>query len=89
MIKVRGFLLLIGLWWESLLDSERGPMGAMPGGEFTPVRVAQYEETAVWSVAWSTMGNMLAVADGRGQVTFWKEQADGQWVQLSETDGSC
>jgi protein transport protein SEC13 len=53
------------------------------GGEFHPVIVAEYE-SPVWSVSWSTMGNMLAVADSSGAVKLYKEQADAHWVLLGD-----
>lgn len=55
-----------------------------PGGQFVPVVVADYGDTPVWSVSWSTMGNMLAVADASGAVKLYKEQVDNHWVLLGD-----
>lgn len=40
-------------------------------------------KTPVWSVSWSTTGNILAVADGNNSVTLWKEAVDGEWQQVT------
>ena len=37
----------------------------------------------VWRVSWSTVGNILAVADGNNDVTLWKEAVDGEWQQVT------
>ena len=38
----------------------------------------------VWRVSWSLSGNALAVSDGSGEVTLWKEEADGTWVMAAD-----
>lgn len=40
----------------------------------------------VWSVSWSTTGNLLAVASGEDSVTIWKENIDGQWRPVGNLD---
>jgi len=38
----------------------------------------------VWSVSWSATGGILAVAGGDNQVTLWKEDAMGQWLNIGQ-----
>jgi protein transport protein SEC13 len=38
----------------------------------------------VWRVSWSTMGSILAVSDGNGTTTLWKETLDGIWQQVQQ-----
>ncbi|CAI9114198.1 OLC1v1014859C1 [Oldenlandia corymbosa var. corymbosa] len=40
----------------------------------------------VWRVSWSLTGNILAVADGKNDVTLWKEAVDGEWQQVTTVD---
>uniref|UniRef100_A0A1D1YSP1 Protein SEC13 n=1 Tax=Anthurium amnicola TaxID=1678845 RepID=A0A1D1YSP1_9ARAE len=40
----------------------------------------------VWRVSWSTIGNILAVADGNNNVTLWKEAVDGEWQQVTTVE---
>ncbi|XP_024360104.1 protein transport protein SEC13 homolog B [Physcomitrium patens] len=40
-------------------------------------------KTPVWRVSWSLTGNILAVSDSSSKVTLWKEEVDGDWVQIS------
>ena len=40
-------------------------------------------QVPVWRVSWSITGNILAVSDGKDNVTLWKEAVDGQWQQIS------
>jgi len=40
----------------------------------------------VWRVSWSAMGNTLAITQGDGQVSLWKQSHDSQWVKLSEPE---
>ncbi|MCJ1463993.1 GTPase-activating protein S13 [Pseudocyphellaria aurata] len=39
----------------------------------------------VWRVSWSITGNILAVTDGKDNVTLWKEATDGQWQQITSS----
>ena len=41
------------------------------------------EQVPVWRVSWSITGNILAVSDGKDNVSLWKEAVDGQWQQIS------
>ncbi|XAR50675.1 hypothetical protein NMG60_11005068 [Bertholletia excelsa] len=43
-------------------------------------------QTPVWRVSWSLTGNILAVADGRNNVTLWTEAVDGEWQQVTTVD---
>ncbi|KAM7475997.1 hypothetical protein LguiB_023240 [Lonicera macranthoides] len=43
-------------------------------------------ETPVWRVSWSLMGNILAVADGKNNVTLWKEAVDGEWQHVTTVE---
>lgn len=38
----------------------------------------------VWSVSWSELGNILAVASGDNQITLFKENADGKWHDVTK-----
>jgi len=40
----------------------------------------------VWSVSWSELGNILAVALGANSVQLYKEGNDGQWQNISNVD---
>ncbi|KAF3787192.1 transport protein SEC13-like protein B [Nymphaea thermarum] len=40
----------------------------------------------VWRLSWSLTGNILAVADGKNEVTLWKEVVDGEWQQVTTVD---
>lgn len=43
----------------------------------------------VWRLAWSVMGNILAISHGDGaenRVSLWKETLDGKWKNLSSMD---
>ncbi|XP_047963943.1 protein transport protein SEC13 homolog B-like [Salvia hispanica] len=40
----------------------------------------------VWKVSWSLTGNILAVADGKNNVTLWKEEVDGEWQQVTTVE---
>ncbi|KAL0441491.1 UNVERIFIED_CONTAM: protein transport protein SEC13A [Sesamum radiatum] len=40
----------------------------------------------VWRVSWSLTGNILAVADGKNNVTLWKEAVDGEWQQVTTVE---
>lgn len=37
---------------------------------------------AVWRVSWSTIGNILAVSSGDNKISLWKEDLEGQWIQI-------
>ncbi|XP_077235701.1 protein transport protein SEC13 homolog A-like [Tasmannia lanceolata] len=43
-------------------------------------------QTPVWRVSWSLTGNLLAVADGKNNVTLWKEAVDGEWQQVTTVE---
>ena len=38
----------------------------------------------VWRVSWSMSGNILAVSSGDNNVTLWKENVDGDYVQIAD-----
>ncbi|KAL0380467.1 UNVERIFIED_CONTAM: protein transport protein SEC13A [Sesamum angustifolium] len=40
----------------------------------------------VWRVSWSLTGNTLAVADGKNNITVWKEAVDGEWLQVTTVE---
>ncbi|ETO32469.1 protein transporter [Reticulomyxa filosa] len=42
----------------------------------------------VWSVSWSELGNILAVASGENQVQLFKEGIDGKWHDVSKVNSS-
>jgi len=42
----------------------------------------------VWSVSWSELGNILAVASGESQVQLFKEGVDGKWHDVSKVNPS-
>ncbi|KAH8288406.1 hypothetical protein KR054_002280 [Drosophila jambulina] len=46
-------------------------------------------EDAVWSVSWSTTGNILAVTGGDNNVTLWKENTEGQWIRINYESGTA
>lgn len=41
-------------------------------------------EKRVWSVSWSQMGNILAVAQGEEDVVLFKEGQDGKWAEVAD-----
>ncbi|XP_078446655.1 protein transport protein SEC13 homolog A-like isoform X2 [Wolffia australiana] len=43
-------------------------------------------QVPVWRVSWSTVGNILAVADGNNSVTLWKDSVDGEWQQVTTVE---
>lgn len=38
----------------------------------------------VWSVSWSVTGGILAAAGGDNQVTLWRENTLGEWLQVGQ-----
>ncbi|XP_043657117.1 protein SEC13 homolog [Drosophila teissieri] len=46
-------------------------------------------EDAVWSISWSTTGNILAVTGGDNNVTLWKENTEGQWIRINYESGTA
>eukprot|EP00033_Pygsuia_biforma_P002324 GCRY01002572.1.p1 GENE.GCRY01002572.1~~GCRY01002572.1.p1 ORF type:complete len:354 (+),score=38.76 GCRY01002572.1:142-1062(+) len=42
----------------------------------------------VWSLSWSTTGNILAVAGADTSVSLWKEGLDGQWACVTTVDAA-
>jgi len=56
---------------------------SQPGGPWTPAALPHAFQAVVWRVSWSVFGNVLAVADGGGGVTLWKEAADGEWAMVT------
>ncbi|KAG1649060.1 hypothetical protein FOA52_007260 [Chlamydomonas sp. UWO 241] len=67
-----------------------GPAAAVGGGPPPPAiawdrrLVHDFRPAAVWRVAWSTCGGVLAVTDGAAGVTLWREAVDGVWQQISQ-----
>lgn len=53
-------------------------------GAWTSTALLRLQEP-VWRVSWSITGNILAVTDGRDNVTLWKEVTDGQWQQITSS----
>lgn len=49
-------------------------------------KVLEDFNTPVWSVSWSLTGNTLAVADGKNNITLWKEAADGEWQRATTVE---
>lgn len=43
-------------------------------------------ESKVWSVSWSELGNILAVALGENSVQLYKEGNDGKWQNVSKVN---
>ncbi|KAL7162513.1 hypothetical protein ACSBR2_042912 [Camellia fascicularis] len=43
-------------------------------------------QTPVWRFSWSLTGNILDVADGKNNVTLWKEEVDGEWQQVTTVE---
>ena len=43
-------------------------------------------ESKVWSVSWSELGNILAVALGENTVQLYKEGNDGKWQNVSKVN---
>ena len=41
----------------------------------------------VWSVSWSEMGNILAVAYGENKIKLFKENIEGEWVTVQTING--
>ena len=52
------------------------------GGVWRKAHTQAFEDK-VWRVSWSTMGNILAVAQGDNKVSLWKEALDGSWRNLT------
>ncbi|KAH8335413.1 hypothetical protein KR074_001497 [Drosophila pseudoananassae] len=46
-------------------------------------------DDAVWSISWSTTGNILAVTGGDNNVTLWKENTEGQWIRINYESGTA
>jgi len=42
----------------------------------------------VWSISWSELGNILAVASGDNQITLFKENSDGKWYDVTKINSS-
>jgi len=40
--------------------------------------------SVVWSVSWSVTGGILAAAGGDNQVTLWRENVMGEWLQVGQ-----
>lgn len=45
-------------------------------------------DDAVWSISWSTTGNVLAVTGGDNNVSLWKENSEGQWIRINYESGT-
>ena len=41
-------------------------------------------DDVVWSVSWSSTGNILAVTGGDNKVTLWKENNENQWMCIND-----
>ncbi len=55
-----------------------------PGGGWDKKLVHDFRPVPVWRVSWALTGNILAVSDGNGAVTLWKESLDGSWQQVQQ-----
>lgn len=51
--------------------------------EWKRMEVGAFDKT-VWSVSWTPTGSVLGVACGDDNVSLWKEDADGKWLNVSE-----
>lgn len=40
----------------------------------------------IWRVSWSIAGNILAVSCGDNKVTLWKENVDGEFLQIGDVN---
>jgi protein transport protein SEC13 len=43
-------------------------------------------EAPVWRVSWSVTGHLLAVSSGDSDISLWKADLDGKWLQVSTVD---
>jgi len=59
---------------------------AAPGAGWAPTLIHDFG-APVWRVSWSLAGGVLAVSDGRGDVTLWRESVDGAWEQVTAPGG--
>lgn len=48
-----------------------------------------FSPSPVWRVSWSLSGNVLAVSEGSGSVSLWKEEADGKWVRAADVNAAA
>ncbi|GKY91201.1 hypothetical protein MPSEU_000092800 [Mayamaea pseudoterrestris] len=46
-------------------------------------------DAPVWRVSWSVTGHLLAVSSGDSDVTLWKADLDGKWLQVSTVDAQA
>lgn len=60
---------------------------AAPGAGWAPTLLHDFG-APVWRVSWSLTGGVLAVSDGRGDVTLWRESVDGAWEQVTAPGGA-
>jgi len=45
-------------------------------------------EDVVWHVSWSLCGTILAVSGGDNKISLWKQNLEGQWICISDTQKS-
>lgn len=57
-------------------------------GQWKKSATLPIENTKVWRLSWSVMGNILAVSQGDNKVSLWKENLDGTWKNLSSLSES-
>lgn len=56
--------------------------------QWTPTVLHTFDD-AVWSISWSTTGNVLAVTGGDNNVSLWKENSEGQWIRINYESGTA
>ncbi|ALC47949.1 sec13, partial [Drosophila busckii] len=56
--------------------------------QWKPIILHTFDD-AVWSISWSTTGNILAVTGGDNNVTLWKENSESQWIRINYESGTA
>lgn len=54
---------------------------------WTPTILNVFDDV-IWNVSWSLTGGILAVSGGDNKVSLWRENTEGQWICISETNKS-
>lgn len=52
---------------------------------WTPTILNVFDDV-IWNVSWSLTGGILAVSCGDNEVSLWRENTEGQWTCISETN---
>jgi protein transport protein SEC13 len=63
--------------WSYDLNDSTGTWNSSTIQEFNQV---------VWHVSWSLTSNMLAVSGGDNKVTIWKEDHNGKYICINDTN---